>query len=239
METPVIPSKTTVTVNVSNSQNDTVSFEKKFPKSLTVAELKSKLEIMTGGNAGTMHLELYSGEKFISKLDGNDSPLGSFPIEDGMRIHVIDNFVFDQNVPKFELTPDQYEQRQESLRSFLKSNKLGKYNEEEMKKLDEQKQQQAAAEQKLIDQAKVGLRCRVSTKGKPTRLGTIRFNGQLDGKKGTFIGVQFDEPLGNNDGSVEGKRYFECPPKYGSFVAPTAVEVGDFPPEEFELDDEI
>lgn len=148
-----------------------------------------------------MRLELYSGEKFIARLDSNDAPLGSYPIEDGMRIHVIDNIVFDQNVPKFELTQEQYEQKQESLRHFLKTNKLGKYNEEEMVKMEEQKKKQMEVEEKIIEEAKVGLRCKVTVKGKPTRLGTIKYNGALDGKKGAFIGVQFDEPLGSNDGS--------------------------------------
>lgn len=236
----VVSGNDVVKINVSNSHNDAVSFERRYSKSLKISEFKAKLEPITGGSAATMTLELYSGDRLVSRLDDDDRLLGFYAIEDGMRVHVIDNFAFVQeNVQKFELSQDEYDKKQDSVRNYLRKNKLGKYNEEEMAKLEEERKQQEAEDAAKLEKANIGDRCKVTTKGQPTRLGTIMYKGELEGKPGLFFGVKFDEPLGVNDGSTNGKRYFECGPKYGSFVKVNAVEIGDFPPESDDLDDEL
>lgn len=51
-----------------------------------------------------------------------------------------------------------------------------------------------------------------------TKLGTLQYLGAADFAPGRWAGIELDEALGKNDGSVAGKRYFKCEMKYGLFA---------------------
>ena len=48
--------------------------------------------------------------------------------------------------------------------------------------------------------------------------GFVRFVGHTHIKEGAWIGVELERPKGKNDGSIDGKRYFNCSPGYGVFA---------------------
>ncbi|KAG1711215.1 CAP-Gly domain-containing linker protein 1 [Nymphon striatum] len=51
-----------------------------------------------------------------------------------------------------------------------------------------------------------------------TKAGVLRYMGTTDFATGQWCGVELDEPLGKNDGTVAGKKYFDCKTKYGLFA---------------------
>ncbi|XP_076165719.1 tubulin-binding cofactor B [Ptiloglossa arizonensis] len=233
-----------VNLSITTSNQQSYCVERRFQKGITIDEFKGKLELVTGGNPVTMIIEVYDkNSKLICKLDDGQRLLGSYPIDDGMRVHVIDNFSRTEenlnNVEKFEISEEEYAKRADTVKAFLEKNKLGKYNEEKMKKKVEEKSQEEEAEAAAAQLCQVGDRCEVCVPNQPKRRAIIMYVGKTEFKEGWWIGVKYDEPLGKNDGTVNGKKYFECLPKYGGFVKPIHIKVGDFPEEEFDLDEEI
>lgn len=48
--------------------------------------------------------------------------------------------------------------------------------------------------------------------------GIIRYVGEYHEKPGIFVGVELEKPKGKNNGTIKGKKYFECPENHGLFV---------------------
>ncbi|KAK1067735.1 hypothetical protein LTR74_006209 [Friedmanniomyces endolithicus] len=55
------------------------------------------------------------------------------------------------------------------------------------------------------------------------RIATIRFLGPTHFQTGDWVGVELAEASGKNDGSVKGKRYFECEQDHGMFLRPSGI----------------
>lgn len=66
-----------------------------------------------------------------------------------------------------------------------------------------------------------------------TKPGQIAYLGETQFAPGEWAGIVLDEPIGKNDGSVSGIRYFQCEPKRGVFSRLTRLtltpllDVGD------------
>jgi tubulin-folding cofactor B len=213
---------------------------------MTIGQLANKLELLCGVSADAMQLAFYADGDLVKQLAASDLAVtleSLLPSSwERLRLDVKDpqgqlNLLQGGDVEKFELTDEAYEKRQESLRNFKIQNKLGRFDEETEKQKEMERQEKERIDKEKSDQIKVGNRCDVRVTGQPSRRGLVMFVGEAQFKPGVWVGVRYDEPLGKNDGSVAGQRYFQCPPKYGGFVKPSDVEVGDYPEENFDLDE--
>uniref|UniRef100_A0A8C0H8G9 CAP-Gly domain containing linker protein 1 n=1 Tax=Chelonoidis abingdonii TaxID=106734 RepID=A0A8C0H8G9_CHEAB len=71
----------------------------------------------------------------------------------------------------------------------------------------------------FVDDFRVGERVWVNG-NKP---GFIQFLGETQFAPGQWAGIVLDEPIGKNDGSVAGVRYFQCEPSRGIFTRPSKL----------------
>ncbi|CAF1316845.1 unnamed protein product [Rotaria sordida] len=55
--------------------------------------------------------------------------------------------------------------------------------------------------------------------------GTIRFIGEMSIKTGIWYGIELDEPVGKNNGSLDGHIYFKCQDKHGIFVRRDKIQL--------------
>ena len=214
--------------------------ERRFNNSTLIGELKGKLELITGMLSSTMDLGLYSkNNTYICGLIDDNQPLSAYNVDEGMIVEVSSSDpkskVFDSSDPNFqryELDESDYDKRPGTVREFLKKNKLGVFSGQESPKVNEDEGRDEA------DKLTLSSRCLVTVLNQPSRKGIIMYIGKTEFKEGYWVGIRYDEPVGKNDGSVNGKKYFECPEKYGGFVKPKNVEMGDFPEDTYS-DDEM
>ncbi|KAI0075337.1 hypothetical protein K474DRAFT_1600046 [Panus rudis PR-1116 ss-1] len=220
--------------------------ERRFDLHISVSQLKNKLELITGIPVPNQQILLLNGEQDtqpIATLDDDSKPIGFYGVRDMQVLKVVDtnpstSFTGQltdlSQVEKFELTEEAYAQRQDTVLAYKLRNKIGRFAE---------KDGESSSASKSVPDVKIpiGARCEVETAEEDFhKRGTVRFVGptKFGNGEGVWVGIEYDEPIGKNDGSVQGVRYFECKPNYGVFVRPDRVKVGDFPVEEINFDDE-
>ena len=129
-------------------------------------------------------------------------------------------------VEKYQISEEEYSKRDNTFRKF----------KEEVKKKNPNffsKTQQKIPENFQEEEAKAiapDSRCEVTI---GQRRGQVKYVGKVpELGAGYWVGIVLDEPTGDSDGTVKGKQYFECPqgPKFGVFVRPKDILVGDSPP---------
>ncbi|KAJ1306633.1 hypothetical protein OPQ81_007629 [Rhizoctonia solani] len=212
------------TIRLHVSSPDTFS-ERKYDLHTTIGQLKGKLESVTGIAPESQRLTIHRSfdEKDSTPLyvlDDDSRPLGFYGLSDMMLLNVADTntnsltgqFTDVSNVEKFELTDEEYQKRKDTVLAYKQANKIGRFADSA--------QASEVHVYKAPPEIKPGARCKVETEGGDTDIkrGVVRFVGPTKfGKEGTgdWVGIEYDEPVGKNDGSVQGERYFTCPDKHG------------------------
>ncbi|KAI0806493.1 CAP Gly-rich domain-containing protein [Xylaria sp. FL0064] len=217
------------------------SSERRITPSWSISQLKSKLEPVTGIPPSCQILKLKTSANETIPIEAKNEDvtlLSNFHLAPYAELQIIDtrppgarlNFNDTSGVEKYVMPVEEYERKSDSVLAWKKAEKLGRFNPDapslEKAKVDANKHE---IESRGIAPGK---RCRVG--GDDARRGEIKFVGEvkeIPGALGAWIGVHLDEPVGKNDGSIGGTRYWgvESSLKHGVFVRPERVEVGDWP----------
>ncbi|KAL2863590.1 tubulin-folding cofactor B [Aspergillus lucknowensis] len=256
-----IPVTITTPSTVSTSDEPRLLSERRITPSWTVLQTKRKLETMTGIPPSSQRLFLKTPGRSDQWVDGDDTTIGEYGLMRGCEIEVHDtrpqtarvNLSDLSSVEKYVLPTETYENLPNSVLAWKKNQKLGRFDPNALSPaeamLEQARKDKMEVETRDIS---VSRRAIILPSTPPhVRRGTIRFVGPvptipypgIDAETADYsvslpiwVGIELDEPIGKNDGSVGGKRYFACPNKTGVFIKPEKVEVGDFPP--LGLDDE-
>ncbi|CAK7894848.1 tubulin-specific chaperone B [[Candida] anglica] len=224
------------------------SSERRISPQWTIEFLRTKLELITGIAPDKQIIHYYPNSKsneYIEIWDNDHNlpeeksrELGLFNIVPYSRIHILDEdsdsimskvnkSAAGEDWREFKLSEEDYAKRQDSALKWKENNKLGRFDPQ----FQSIKDRNIEENLKLSSNISVGDRCRtINIQGE--RRGAVKFIGkvpELDQGEQTWVGIEFDEPVGKNNGTIDGIRIFECRENHGSFVKPKQCEVGDFP----------
>lgn len=260
--------ESTVLLHVTHSNLTAHFMEIRLDRHMTVERVKEKMRTHCGTGSQFMHLTLMNEcNQVVADMSDDSLKLGYFSPQDGWTIHITD---LDPNslaanggledvslVQKYEISEEDYLKRDNNFRKWKEdkikadptwsfSKQIKRQQDERMMKLDPSyvpapEKEKVTDEEHMADLVaamKVDDRCEVNPGGKR---GAVKFIGKIPAiAPGYWVGVQYDEPVGKNDGTVKGNRFFSCPPNFGGFLRPDKVMVGDYPElEEWDDDEDV
>ncbi|KAK2741452.1 hypothetical protein FQN57_005585 [Myotisia sp. PD_48] len=241
--------------------------ERRIPPTWTISELKSRLETMTGIPPSSQKLNLKTLDRGDIWIEGDDELIGEWNLTKGCEIEIHDsrpaharpNFHDTSAVEKYIMPETTYKTLPNTVLAWKKANKLGRFDPSSLSPEQIIREQvQKDVEEVKTRGLEVSNRAIVLPSTPPhIRRGIIKYIGPVptipsaltkiytgeipQDLSPIWVGIELDEPTGKNDGSINGKKYFDCPEKHGVFVKPEKVEAGDFPPLglDLDLDDEM
>lgn len=242
-----------------------LSAERRITPSWTISQLKDKLVPVTGIPSTSQSLRTKSLDGTWITIDDESSLVGDarYALRKGSEIEIQDtrpagvrqtfNFQDLSGVEKYQMPEAQYAQLDDSVLAWKRRQKLGRFDPN-AKSADQLAVERLQHDQDMVTSRGilVGLRCRVGNDD--SRRGTVRFTGEIPGLGGAreagcvWIGVELDEPVGRNDGTVivetedggqQPRRVFQCKDKYGVLARPEKIQVGEFPPLDDLMDEDM
>jgi len=223
----------------------------------TIEGVKEKFRKHFGTPVNFQRLQLKDGDALVCEMSDNNKMLGFYSVESGMVVHVIDEDPYSLSkgggltdtslVKKYRMDEADYAKRENTVRQQIQEKKAKAAAERQKRReegLDEPAPgadsvthvvgaaTTAAAGSEGGDGAGgIGSRCEVQP---GARRGVVRWVGECEHlPAGFWVGVQFDEPVGSNNGCVRDKalgievKLFDCAMGYGGFVRGKNIAVGE------------
>ncbi|KAG5439130.1 hypothetical protein PCANB_001429 [Pneumocystis canis] len=193
----------------------------------TITHLKERLELITGIPVAAQQLNL-SSDKAIIDTDISDIR---------NKTEIDETNTFDnpsEDVTHFQLSDEAYAALPNTFAKWKEMHLATTSDKQILSKIN-------LARQKIHQKGIcINERCMIQGADQ-TRYGWVRFIGNVKGlPEGIWVGVEYDEPVGKNDGSFQGIQYFTADQNHGSFLHPNKIEMcPPSPPIDINSDEEI